>query len=135
MAHWLVKSEPNAYSYDDLVRDGRTVWDGVRNNAAALHLKAMKVGEEVLFYHSQEGKAVVGIAKVAKTAFPDKSDPTGRFVAVELVPVRALKNEVTLADMKAEPKLKGMEMLRQSRLSVSPVSDDQWKVILKMAGG
>ena len=135
MAHWLVKSEPNAYSYDDLVRDGRTVWDGVRNNAAALHLKAMKVGEEVLFYHSQEGKAVVGIAKVAKTAFPDKSDPTGRFVAVELTPVRALKNEVTLADMKAEPKLKGMEMLRQSRLSVSPVSDDQWKVILKMAGG
>ena len=135
MAHWLVKSEPNTYSFDDLVRDRGTVWDGVRNNAAALHLKAMKVGEEVLFYHSQEGKAVVGIAKVAKTAFPDKSDPTGRFVAVELVPVRALKNEVTLADMKAEPKLKGMEMLRQSRLSVSPVSDDQWKVILKMAGG
>lgn len=135
MAHWLVKSEPNAYSFDDLVRDGRTVWDGVRNNAAALHLKAMKTGEEVLFYHSQEGKAVVGIAKVAKTAFPDKSDPTGRFVAVELMPVRPLKKEVTLADMKAEPKLKGMEMLRQSRLSVSPVSDDQWKAILKMAGG
>jgi predicted RNA-binding protein with PUA-like domain len=135
MAHWLVKSEPNAYSYDDLVRDGRTTWDGVRNNAAALHLKAMKVGEEVFFYHSQQGKAVVGIAKVAKTAFPDKSDPTGRFVAVELVPVRALKKEVTLTDMKAEPKLKDMEMLRQSRLSVSPVSDDQWKVILKMAGG
>lgn len=134
MAHWLVKSEPNAYSYDDLVRDGRTVWDGVRNNAAALHLKAMKAGEEVLFYHSQEGKAVVGIAKVAKIAFPDKSDPTGRFVAVELTPVRALRNPVTLADMKAEPKLAGMEMLRQSRLSVSPVSDDQWKVILKMAG-
>jgi predicted RNA-binding protein with PUA-like domain len=135
MAHWLVKSEPNAYSFDDLVRDGGTVWDGVRNNAAALHLKAMKVGEEVLFYHSQEGKAVVGIAKVAKTAFPDKSDPTGRFVAVELAPVRALKKEVTLADMKAEPKLSGMEMLRQSRLSVSPVSDDQWKMILAMAKG
>jgi predicted RNA-binding protein with PUA-like domain len=135
MAHWLVKSEPNAYSYDDLARDGGTVWDGVRNNAAALHLKAMKVGEEVLFYHSQEGKAVVGVARVAKPAFPDKSDPTGRFVAVELAPVRALKKAVTLADMKAEPKLAGMEMLRQSRLSVSPVSDEQWKVILKMAGG
>jgi len=135
MAHWLVKSEPNAYSFDDLVRDGGTVWDGVRNNAAALHLKAMKVGEEVLFYHSQEGKAVVGLAKVARTAFPDKSDPTGRFVAVELKPVRPLKKEVTLADMKAEPKLAGMEMLRQSRLSVSPVSDEQWKTILKMAGG
>jgi len=135
MAHWLVKSEPNTYSFDDLVRDRGTVWDGVRNNAAALHLKAMKAGEEVLFYHSQEGKAVVGVAKVSKTAFPDKSDPTGRFVAVELKPVRALDKEVTLADMKAEPKLAGMEMLRQSRLSVSPVSDDQWKTILKMAGG
>lgn len=134
MAHWLVKSEPNAYSFDDLVRDGRTVWDGVRNNAAALHLKAMKVGEEVLFYHSQEGKAVVGIAKVAKTAVPDKSDPTGRFVAVELVPVRALDKDVTLAAMKTKPALKDMAMIRQSRLSVSPVTDAEWKAILKMAG-
>jgi predicted RNA-binding protein with PUA-like domain len=123
-SHWLVKSEPNAYSFDDLVRDGRTVWDGVRNNAAALHLKAMAKGDQVLFYHSQEGKEVVGIAEVAKTAFPDKSDPTGRFVAVEIVPVRPLRQPVTLADM---------EMLRQSRLSVSPVSDEQWKTILKMA--
>lgn len=135
MAHWLVKSEPGAYSFDDLVRDGRTVWDGVRNNAAALHLKAMKKGEEVLFYHSQEGKDVVGIAEVAKTAFPDKSDPTGRFVAVELVPVRPLKRPVALADMKAQAGLKEMAMLRQSRLSVSPVTDAEWKTILKMAGG
>jgi predicted RNA-binding protein with PUA-like domain len=135
MAHWLVKSEPNAYSFDDLVRDGRTVWDGVRNNAAALHLKAMKVGEQALFYHSQEGKDVVGIAEVAKTAFPDKSDPTGRFVAVELAPVRPLKHPVTLADMKARPELKDMAMIRQSRLSVSPVTDAEWKAILKMAGG
>jgi len=132
-SHWLVKSEPNAYSFDDLVRDGRTVWDGVRNNAAALHLKAMAKGDQLLFYHSQEGKEVVGIAEVAKTAFPDKSDPTGRFVAVEIVPVRRLKQSVTLADMKAESRLAGMEMLRQSRLSVSPVSDEQWKTILKMA--
>ncbi len=135
MAHWLVKSEPNAYSYGDLERDGSTVWDGVRNNAAALHLKAMQVGDEALFYHSQEGKEIVGIAKITRTAFPDKSDPTGRFVAVEIAPVRALKQSVTLADMKAEPALAEMAMLRQSRLSVSPVSDAEWGVILKMAGG
>ena len=133
-SHWLVKSEPNTYSFADLERDGRTVWDGVRNNAAALHLKAMKEGDEVLFYHSQEGLAVVGIAKVVRTAFPDASDPAGRFVAVELAPVRALKRPVTLAEMKAEPALAEMAMLRQGRLSVSPVTDDQWKAILKMAG-
>lgn len=133
-SHWLVKSEPNSYSYDDLVRDGKTVWDGVRNNAAALHLKAMKEGEEVLFYHSQEGKEIVGIARVVRTAFPDQSDPSGRFVAVELAPVRALKQPVTLADMKAEPGLSGMQMLRQSRLSVSPVTADEWKTLLRMAG-
>jgi predicted RNA-binding protein with PUA-like domain len=134
-SHWLVKSEPNSYSFDDLVRDGKTVWDGVRNNAAALHLKAMKEGEEVLFYHSQEGKEIVGIAKVVKTAFPDKSDPSSRFVAVELAPVRALKKPVTLADMKGEASLAEMQMLRQSRLSVSPVTADEWKTLLKMAGG
>jgi predicted RNA-binding protein with PUA-like domain len=134
-SHWLVKSEPNTYSFEDLQRDGRTVWDGVRNNAAALHLKAMAEGDEVLFYHSQEGLAVVGVAKVVRTAFPDASDPTGRFVAVELAPVRPLKTPVTLAQMKAEPALSEMAMLRQSRLSVSPVTDDQWRTILKMAGG
>jgi predicted RNA-binding protein with PUA-like domain len=133
--HWLVKSEPHTYSFADLQRDGRTVWDGVRNNAAALHLKAMAVGDEVLFYHSQEGLAVVGIAKVARAAFPDASDPTGRFVAVELEPVRALKRPVTLAEMKAAPALSEMVMLRQSRLSVSPVTDGQWAAILRMAGG
>jgi predicted RNA-binding protein with PUA-like domain len=134
MAHWLVKSEPAKYAYADLERDGRTVWDGVRNNAAALHLKAMKVGDEVLYYHSQEGLAVVGIARVVREAFADASDPSGRFVAVELAPVRALKRPVTLAEMKAEPKLEGMAMLRQSRLSVSPVSDGEWAAILQMAG-
>ena len=134
-SHWLVKSEPNSYSFADLQRDGKTVWDGVRNNAAALHLKAMQEGDEVLFYHSQEGKEIVGIARVVKTAFPDKSDPSGRFVAVELAPIRPLAKPVTLADLKAEPALSGMEMLRQSRLSVSPVSADQWNTILKMAEG
>jgi predicted RNA-binding protein with PUA-like domain len=134
-SHWLVKSEPNTYSYADLERDGRTVWDGVRNNAAALHLKAMAVGDEVLFYHSQEGLAVVGVAKVVRTAFPDPSDPAGRFVAVELAPVRPLKAPVTLAQMKAEPQLGEMAMIRQGRLSVSPVTETQWKAILKLAGG
>ena len=131
---WLVKSEPNSYSFDDLQRDGRTVWDGVRNNAAALHLKAMRTGDEVLFYHSQEGLAVVGVARVAREAYPDPSDPSGRFVAVELTPVRPLPRPVSLSDMKANPGLSGMTMLRQSRLSVSPVSADEWAVILTMAG-
>jgi predicted RNA-binding protein with PUA-like domain len=133
--HWLVKSEPNTYAYAHLERDGRTVWDGVRNNAAALHLKAMQEGDEVLFYHSQEGLAVVGIAKVVRAAFPDPSDPAGRFVAVELAPVRPLQRPVTLASMKSEPALAGMAMLRQSRLSVSPVSDAEWETILRMASG
>lgn len=134
-AYWLVKSEPAKYAYADLVRDGKTVWDGVRNNAAALHLKAMKVGDEVLYYHSQEGLAVVGVAKVVKEAFPDESDPAGRFVAVELAPVRELKRPVTLQAMKANPALASLEMIRQGRLSVSPVRPDEWAAILKMAEG
>ena len=131
---WLVKSEPDTYAYADLERDGRTVWDGVRNHAAAGHLKAMKTGDQVFFYHSQQGKDVVAIAEVAKEAFPDASDPTGKFVAVELTPVRRLKSPVALADMKANHALADMAMLRQGRLSVSPVTDAQWAAILKMAG-
>ena len=131
---WLVKSEPAKYAYADLERDGRTVWDGVRNNAAALHLKAMKAGDQVLYYHSQEGLAVVGVAEVVKEAFPDTTDPSGRFVAVELKPVRTLKRPVTLQEMKATPALAGLEMIRQGRLSVSPVRPDEWAAILKMAG-
>lgn len=134
-SYWLVKSEPAKYAYADLERDGRTVWDGVRNNAAALHLKAMKAGDEVLYYHSQEGLAVVGVAKVVKEAFPDATDPSGRFVAVELAPVRALKRPVTLKEMKAEPALAGLEMIRQGRLSVSPVRPQEWAAILKLAEG
>jgi predicted RNA-binding protein with PUA-like domain len=134
MAHWLVKSEPAKYSFDDLVRDGKTVWDGVRNNTAALYLKAMKAGDQVLYYHSQEGLAVLGVAEVVRESFLDPSDPAGRFVAVELAPVRALPRPVTLAQMKAEPKLADMAMLRLFRLSVSPVTDDEWAVILAMGG-
>jgi len=133
-SHWLVKSEPAKYAFADLQRDGRTVWDGVRNNAAALHLKAMRVGDEVLYYHSQEGLAVVGIARVTKEAFPDATDPAGRFVAVELAPVRPLRQEVTLQAMKSNPALADLAMIRQSRLSVSPVSAEEWAEILKMAG-
>lgn len=134
MAGWLVKSEPETYAWADLAREGRTVWDGVRNNAAALHLKAMTVGDEVLFYHSGADKAVVAVAKVAREAFPDASDPAGRFVAVELAPVRTLASPVTLATMKAEPTLAAMAMIRQSRLSVSPVTAAEWAAILSLAG-
>ena len=134
MAHWLVKSEPAKYAFADLQRDGRTIWDGVRNNQAALYLKAMQVGDQVLYYHSQEGLAVVGIAQVARQAFLDPTDPAGRFVAVEITPVRPLKQPVTLAQMKAEPSLAGMAMFRQFRLSVSPVTDAEWGVVLGMAG-
>jgi predicted RNA-binding protein with PUA-like domain len=134
MAYWLVKSEPNKYSFDDLRRDGKTVWDGVRNNTAALHLKAMKRGDQVFYYHSQEGLAVVGVAEVAREAFVDPTDPTGRFVAVELTPERALPKPVTLAEMKANPALANMAMLRLFRLSVSPVTPEEWASILAMAG-
>lgn len=132
-SYWLVKSEPAKYAFADLQRDGKTVWDGVRNNAAALHLKAMKVGDEVLYYHSQEGLAVVGVAKVVKEAFPDATDPSGRFVAVELAPVRELKRPVSLQEMKATPALSALEMIRQGRLSVSPVRREEWATILKMS--
>jgi predicted RNA-binding protein with PUA-like domain len=134
MAKWLLKSEPGTYSFADLERDGRTVWDGVRNNTAALHLRAMKKGDEALFYHSGEDRQVVGIARIVTEHFPDKTDPAGRFVAVEIAPVRPVKTPVTLAQMKAEPDLAEMAMIRLSRISVSPVTEAEWKTILKMAG-
>jgi predicted RNA-binding protein with PUA-like domain len=134
MAHWLVKSEPGTYAFADLQRDGKTVWDGVRNPTAAQNLKAMKLGEEVLFYHSGEGKEVVGTATVVKERFPDASDASGRWVAVELAAGHPLPKPVTLADMKANPKLAGLIMLSQGRLSVSPVGDADWTEILRMAG-
>jgi predicted RNA-binding protein with PUA-like domain len=135
MAHWLMKSEPFKYSWDDLVRDRSTFWNGVRNNQAALYLKAMAVGDEVLFYHSNEGLAVVGVAAVCRTAYPDPSDEKGRFVMVDIKPVRPLANPVTLAAMKAEPRLEAMAMFRQFRLSVCPIADDEWDVILAMGNG
>ena len=133
-SHWLIKSEPGKYAYADLERDGRTVWDGVRNNQAALYLKAMKLGDQALFYHSQVGLAAVGIAAVVREAFIDPSDPAGRFVAVEFAPVRALKRPVSLAQMKAEPALAGMVLFRQFRLSVTPITAEEWRTILALAG-
>ena len=129
---WLVKSEPVKYGWDSFVRDGSTVWDGVRNNQAALYLRAMRIGEELLFYHSNEGLAVVGIARVSGEHFIDPSDPKARFPAVMLEPVRALARPVTLAAMKAEPALAGMAMFRQFRLSVVPITPEEWRVIVGM---
>lgn len=135
MAQWLVKSEPFKYSWDMLVRDGSTSWDGVRNNQAAIYLRSMKVGEELFFYHSNEGLAVVGVARVLGEHFIDPTDPRGRFPAVTVGPVRPLNTPVTLAAMKAEPALAGMAMFRQFRLSVVPIGDDEWATILAMGGG
>jgi predicted RNA-binding protein with PUA-like domain len=132
-ARWLLKTEPEKYSFADLTRDGSTVWDGVRNNQAALYLKAMKIGDEAIIYHSQSDKAAVGIARITRDAFLDPSDPADRFVAVEIAPVRPLKRPVALAELRAE--LPGMAMFRQFRLSVSPLTEAEWQRILEMAGG
>lgn len=134
MNRWLLKSEPNVYSYDDLVKEGETLWTGVRNNAAALHLKAMQPGDEALFYHSNIGKEVVARCRISRAAGPDPTDPTGRWVAVTVEPVARLARPVTLAAMKAEPALAGFELIRQSRLSVVPVRPAEWATILRMAG-
>jgi predicted RNA-binding protein with PUA-like domain len=131
MAKWLMKSEPGTYSWSDLVRDGGTDWDGVRNNAARLHLRAMKPGDQALFYHSGEERAVVGIMEIAGPGEPDGAD--GVWVKVPVKPMRPLARPVTLAAIKAQPKLAKMELIRQSRLSVSPVRDEEWRVIVEMA--
>ena len=130
MAHWLMKSEPESYGWDDLVRDGSTEWDGVRNNAARLHLKAMKPGDEAFFYHSMSDKAVVGIMRIVRGAEPDPKD--GNWVSVRVEPVRPI-GPVTLARIKAEPALAKMELIRQSRLSVAPVREDEWNAVLELA--
>jgi predicted RNA-binding protein with PUA-like domain len=134
MAYWLMKSEPSAYSWDQLVKDGRTNWSGVRNYQAAINLKAMKPGDRAFFYHSGEGLEIVGIAEIVKAAYPDPSDKEGRFVQVDVKPEMPVKTPVTLAAIKAEPKLKEMKLVRQGRLSVSPVTAEEWKLICKMAG-
>lgn len=131
MAYWLMKSEPESYSWDDLQRDGETEWDGVRNFAARLHLRAMKPGDQGLFYHSGDVKAVVGIMEVVSDPHPDPKDAD--WTAVRVKPVKPVDPAVTLKAMKAEPKLEDMVMIRQSRLSVSPVTDAQWKAVLALS--
>lgn len=131
--HWLLKSEPSAYSWDDLVRDGRTAWTGVRSHQAALWLRAMRKGDLALFYHSNKGLEAVGVAAIVREAYPDPTDESGRFVAVDISPRQALAKPVTLAAMKATAALSAMPLLRQSRLSVVPISPDEWAVILAMA--
>jgi predicted RNA-binding protein with PUA-like domain len=131
MAHWLMKSEPSSYSWQDLVRDGSTEWDGVRNNAARLHLKAMKAGDEAFFYHSMDERAVIGIMRIAREAAPDPKDAD--WVSVKVEPVRALERPVSLKEIKAEPRLAKMELIRQSRLSVAPVRDEEWAVVLELS--
>jgi predicted RNA-binding protein with PUA-like domain len=135
MAYWLIKSEPSAYSWDQLVKDKKTSWTGVRNFQAQINLKAMKVGDRAFFYHSGEGKEIVGIAEVVKTAYPDPTDKEGKSSTVDFKAVEPVKKPVTLAEIKADPKFKEMKLVRQSRLSVSPVSDEHWKLLMKMAGG
>ena len=130
MARWLIKSEPESYAWDDLIRDGRTEWDGVRNNAARLHLRAMNKGDEAFFYRSLVEPAIVGIVRVSRGPAPDPKNSD--WVSVEVEPVRALERPVTLRTIKAEPSLAAMELIRQSRLSVAPVRDEEWAHILEM---
>ena len=134
MAYWLAKSEPSVYSYDQLVKDKHTVWDGVRNYAARLHLRGMKKGDQVLFYHSNEGTAIVGIAKVAKEAYQDPSTTDEAWVAVDLKPFKKLKKPVTLAQVKADKRLADTALVRLGRLSVQPVTEGEWKIVMEMAG-
>lgn len=132
MAYWLMKSEPGAWSWDDQVRDGVAEWDGVRNYQASNNMKAMKKGDRAFFYHSVNEKRVVGIVQVVKEYYPDPSDPKGRFGMVDVKAVKPFKRPVTLADIKAEPRLAELSLIRQSRLSVMPIGDEEWSLICAM---
>jgi predicted RNA-binding protein with PUA-like domain len=129
--HWLIKSEPAAYSWDDLVRDGETLWDGIRNHRAANNLRAMKKGEKAFFYHSVTGKEIVGIVEISEAGLPDPRDPA--WAAVKVKPVRALKRPVTLTEVKADKSLAEIELVRQSRLSVAEIRPDEWDRVLELA--
>jgi len=134
MAYWLVKSEPSTYSWDDLVKDKQTAWTGVRNYAARLHLNAMKKGDEVLYYHSMDTTEIVGIAKVIKESYKDPTTDDERWVAVDLKAVKKLKNAVTLDQIKKDKRLANMALVRISRLSCQPVTEEEWKVVMELAG-
>lgn len=134
MAYWLVKSEPGTWSWDQHVKKGADPWTGVRNHQAKAHLNAMKKGDKAFFYHSGEGKEVVGVTEVMREAYPDPTDKTGAFVCVDLKAVEPVKEPATLAAIKAEKKLANMVLVKNSRLSVQPVTADEWKIVRKMAG-
>ena len=134
MAYWLVKSEPSAYSWDQLVKEKQTCWSGVRNYAARINLRAMKKGEEVLFYHRNEGVEIVGIAKVVKEAYQDPTIDDDRWVAVDLKPVRKLKKTVPLEILKKDKRLANMDLVRLGRLSVQTVKPEEWEMVMKLAG-
>lgn len=131
--YWLMKSEPDAYSWDDLVAEGEGTWDGVRNHRAANNLRAMQVGDEAFFYHSNIGKEIVGIAVISQSGLADPTDPEGKWAAVRVKPVRKLARPVTLAQIKADPALAEMELIRLSRLSVAVVTPEEWEYILRVS--
>ena len=132
-SYWLLKSEPDVYGWDDLIAEGEGTWDGVRNYTARLHLRAMQVGDEAFFYHSNVGVEIVGIVKISKAGFQDPSDDTGRWTSVRVKPVKKLKRPVTLKEIKADPALAEMELLTKFRLSVSKVSAEEWVHVLELA--
>ena len=133
--YWLMKSEPDAYSWDDLVAEGEATWDGVRNHRAAGNLRAMRVGDEAFFYHSNIGLEIVGIMTISKAGIADPSDPEGKWAAVKVKPVRKLARPVTLKQIKADPALAEMELVKLSRLSVAVVRPQEWAYILERAEG
>ena len=134
MAYWLVKSEPLVYSWDKFVKDKQTFWSGVRNYSARINLKAMQKEDKVLYYHSNEGVEIIGIAKVIKESYQDPTTDDERWVAIDLKPIRKLKKPVTLAQVKADKRLENMALVRLSRLSVQPVTDEEWNVVMELAG-
>jgi len=134
MSYWLVKSEPSVYSFDQLQKEGETIWSGVRNYAARLHCRGMKKGDEVLYYHSNEGLDIVGIAKVSKEAYQDPTTDDDKWVAVDLKPLKKLKKPVSLEQIKKDKRLKEMALVRIGRLSVQPVTEKEYKTILELAG-
>ena len=134
MAYWLVKSEPSVYSWDKFVKEKQTFWSGVRNYAARINLRAMQKGDEVLYYHSNEGVEIIGIAKVIKESYQDPTTDDERWVAIDLKPIRKLKKPVTLAQVKGNKRLENMALVRLGRLSVQPVTDEEWNVIMELAG-
>lgn len=133
MAYWLLKSEPSKYSWDQMVADKRTHWDGVRNFQAANNLRAMKAGDRAFFYHSNEGKDIVGVVEIVRPFYPDPNEPGGKFGMVDVAPVAAAGKPLSLAEMKQIPELSGMALLRQSRLSVCPVTEAEWAIICDKA--